>query len=526
VLFEHVELERTLLVEVAREGSSARLEARAAGPRSPGEEVELRLPVEGDSAILRGRVLDAAGAPLGARELCARLEEAQGDPAARREWRLWTGADGRFALLTAPRTALPAGARLALVALGPDGAELAIARLALPPELRAGSCELGDCVLRDLPLAAAGEVVDDGGQPVAGALVHASLAERALASTRTDESGRFAIRGEAAGQELWLSAEKSGLAGEPLAVHAPAPGLRLVLGRTGAIEGSVRLDASLERALVLVQAELEALEPEPRLAGPVAAVLGPDGRFALPGLRPGSYCVRVVHAASAGTLASVAGLRVVAGQTLRDPRLDPLDLRGGQRLLELELCDEHGLPVAQGRAFSRPSDEPEARWTAAEPAGTRLRILCDGRPLDVSIAAEGYFRTELERVRESRRVTLQRGAELRLELAGGVQLPEPPIFVGVELTPLEAGPSGGSAESRQAFFGPDGVLRCSESCAGALRARIVVARRGQGNAQLVHAGEAIPGTLQVAASSSLQVFSIRVDPAALAAAIEAARSGD
>ena len=81
-------------------------------------------------------------------------------------------------------------------------------------------------------------------------------------------------------------------------------------------------------------------------------------------------------------------------------------------------------------------------------------------------------------------------------------------------------------ESRRAFFGPDGVLTCSSTCAGALRAQIVVEMRGPGTTHSVQAGEALPRILQVAADSPVQVFTIGVDPAALAAAIESARSGN
>lgn len=524
LVFEHVELGRELLLQVKLEGVPTVLEARGPGPQSPGERIVLRPLVGGDSAILRGRVLDPAGAPVRERELCARIESGAARPAAWDEQRVWTTADGRFALQIAPRTDLAAGSQLALGALAHDGAELAVARLALPPELPAGSYELGDCVLPDPPLAAAGRVVDESGNAIAGALVTAEIdagdsAPGRLASALSDETGRFEIRGEAAGKQLSLQAAKQGLVGSPVSVRAPASDLRLVLGSSGTLAGRVLLDPSLQRTLVLVQVERAA---PAGLAG--STVLSQDGSFSLQSLVPETYSLRVVYASNASELARIEDLRVRAGENPRDPRLDPLDLRAKLRLLELELVDELDRPIAQARAYSRPSAEAEARWSFAESAGTHLLLLSDGRPLDVAIAAEGFFRARIEGLTTSRRLTLQRAAQLRLELARGVQLPQPPLSLGVELTPLEAGLPGGFGESRRAYFGPDGVLTCSSACAGALSAQLLVERRGPWSTQSFPAGEAVPRTLQVAADSSVQVFTIGVDPAALAAAIESARN--
>ncbi len=518
--FEHVELGRALAVEVRREGSEVRLEARGSGPRQPGEQVELRVNLEAGVAVLRGRALDGSGVPLGGRELCARIEGSEPRVVAGAEQRLWTSADGRFALPTQLQGELPASPQLVLCALAGDGSERSIGSLPLPAELRAGSNELGDCVLVDLPLLAAGRVVDESGQGLAQALVSALGEGEGLAAVRTDAAGAFELRARTAARELALRAELQGLVGEPLRVRVPARELLLVLRPGGSLEGSVLLDPSLQQSLVLVQ-----VASDPPAAQLGSTRLRQDGRFALNGLAPGTYSLRVVYAPNASALATLEGLQVRAGSPTRDARLDPLDLRARQRLLELELVDERGQPVPSGRAYSRPSGESGARWSFAESSGSKLQLLCDGRALDVTLAAEGFLSSELEQLSESRRITLQRAAQLRLELAPGLALPDPPLQLGVELEPLEGGQAGGFVESRLAFFGPDGVLHCSSPRAGALRARIVVQRRGPGAAQLVHAVELQPRVLQVAAHAALQVFTIQVDPAALAAALAAARNG-
>ncbi len=537
VVFEHVALGHALAVTVTREGSDACLEARGLGPSRPGERVRLCVRAGVESAILRGRLLDAQGTPAGDRAVRARLEAVGGDQSFEGSWSLRTASDGRFCVDSAPLPEAANGIVLAVCGLSAHGAELAIARRPLPRELPVGSYDLGDFTLIDTPVAVAGIVVDGEGNRIAGATVTPSIpaptteaGQRTpwlkcwLPPARSDRSGRFEIRGETASDAISLLAQKQGLVGDPVVVPAAARGVRLVLSAAGSIEGTVLLAPSLLGALVLVHAAKDSSTPISG-ARPSAspAVVGRDGSFSLGGLQTGTYSIRVVYAANATEIARVESVPARAGSTTRDPRLDPLDLRRTHHLIGLQLVDQLGQPVAHGRAFTRPSGEDDAKWVFCTEEKGWLQLISDGRPVDVAISAPGFLRTEIEGVTSSRRVTLRRAVRLRLELAGGLLIPEPALRLGAELRPLRPSRSPGSGDCTAAYFDASGVLTCETSLTGDLRLEIFVTGRDPRLPARVYLQMNPTAVIAPADHAGEQVFPIELDPARLAAAARSFR---
>ncbi|HKB14957.1 MAG TPA: carboxypeptidase-like regulatory domain-containing protein, partial [Planctomycetota bacterium] len=387
------------------------------------------------------------------------------------------------------------------------------------------------------PVAAAGTVVDAAGDPVGRATVTPTvplprtveggatrLPKCWLVPVRTDARGRFEIRGEVGSDRVSLLAEKRGLAGDPVEVEAGARDARLVLEVAGEIEGTVLLDPSLLDSIVLAHAFRKTPEPSREVSSSEKpAVVARDGRFSLRGLESGSHSVHLVYAATGTEIGRVEDIPVREGETARDPRLDPLDLRGGFRLIDLELADERGAPIFQARAYSRRSGEANDRWTYARAEGGRLKLLRDERPLDVSITSPGFLRTELDRVTDSQRVALRRAASVRLELAGGLAVPEPPLFLGAALTPVQPGRFLGFVDSSEGTFDASGVLRCETPFLGDLRVELFVTRRDQGSAPRTYVEEEAPPIVSLADQGVEQVFTIRLDPARLEAAVRSVR---
>jgi hypothetical protein len=531
VVFEHVALGRTLAVAVTNADTHERLEATGRGPAAAGERVRLRVRADASAAILRGRLIDAQGAPVGDLAVRARIEAADGRPC-QGPWSLWTAPDGRFAFGIRPQEEPRDGLQFAIARRSPTGAESAAARRPLPRDLGPGPQDLGDFVLAEVPVAARGVVVDADGNPVAAATVTATIEgprgedgaavpKDVLAPVRSDSRGRFEVRGENRADPIALAAAKEGLCGEPVVVRAPAQDVRLVLGAAGAITGTVLLDASLQESTVLVQASAPESARAAAGAPGASAVVGRDGAFALRGLLPGAYSVRVVHAATAAELARVDSVRVRAGAPVREGRLDPLDLRAAWRLLSLEVCDDAGLPVPHARAFSRPDGEAAARWQFGAPGHGRPELLSDGRPLDVAIAASGFLRLELERVTCSQRVVLHRAVRLRLELAGAELLAAPGVRLGAEVLPVRPGRFSGAVEPCVAWFDGNGVLACELPFAGDLRVELFVAATDPGTPARSYLHESAPRVLAAAQQAAEQTFRIGLDRDRLAAAIRA-----
>ena len=325
--------------------------------------------------------------------------------------------------------------------------------------------------------------------------------------------GRFEIRGQFGQATLALVAQNKDLIGEPVIVRAGSNDVRLVIGKAGRLEGRLLLDASLADEMIVAQLERENRASTRSIAsGPRPSAVDHEGRFAIMDLRPGDYALHVVHAASGQVLASIHELKVTAGETTRDRRLDPLDLRAKHRIIELELVDSSGTNVSHARAFSRASGADNDQWTYAQGTGGRLPILYDGRPLDIAIVAAGFQTVELERMRASQRVTLRRSAKLRLRLAPGLRAPDPPLYLGVRLKPTEVGRYPSFLDAGAGEFDANGELTCKFGASGPVQVDLVVTLRQSGSASVDCLSMSEPNRIQVDEGEAEQAFDIRFDP--------------
>ena len=515
--FEQIEPGHELVVRVQPSGR-APCELRARGPRLAGERVELRVPLPTGPARLRGRLVDEDGTPLPDLALRALLEPASSDGPAPEPTSLRTGPDGRFSLELA---ALPEEPGWTLTLHGRDSPDGASARCRLFP----WSSDLGDLRFQSAPLLCAGVVLDEQGEPVAGARIEAwppgasGPSFPACAETRSSANGTFELRGAGLEARLVLAVHKEDLLAEPELVPRGTRDLRVVLRAGGEIEGRVQVDPSLRGAVLLIEARRSGDDAQPPGAPPSTSLrLGADGTFLLRALASGSYDLSVVHAASAAVLGGVRGIAVRAGARTRDPRLAPLDLGTALRALELELVDTAGVPVAGGRASSRPSGALDGPWTTSIAEHGRVQLVGDGRALDVVLVAPGFQRLELSGVAASRRVTLRRAPELRFVLAPGLALPEAPEYLGLQLTPLDPAPLASPESSGLEFFLRDGTLVVRPPFAGDVRLDLALLRRDGASTPMAYLPGATPRTLTIADVDGEQWFELAFDPAMLVAA--------
>jgi len=300
----------------------------------------------------------------------------------------------------------------------------ASARLELTP--RPGRNDLGDVLLRPTPPLVGGTVVDEEGAPVVGADVTCGVLDPGrgsepewrhdLADT-TDGEGRFAIHGPIGVAELFLAVNRAGYAAaRDLAVRAGAADVRVVLVRQGKIAGRILLKDFQDRMGLQVLARSEAdghfFQGGLRSTG--------DG-FEIPQLPAGSYTVlcRWNQDGSNVLLDEVAGVRVSAGETARDPRLDPLDLTAALHEIELEVVDTYGRSVREVFLTLR-----DPRRGPGESSGTfgplRLsersarRVKCPWPVADLELRAPGLRTAWIASVTEAVHVTLQPGFPVRL----------------------------------------------------------------------------------------------------------------
>jgi protocatechuate 3,4-dioxygenase beta subunit len=332
---------------------------------------------------LAGRVVDASGAPAaGAR---VRLTAAAAAGEARE---VAADALGGFTF-----GGLAPG-RVELAAAG-DGATSALTPVELP---RAGSAELvitlGDTA------ALAGVVVDERGEPVAGAAVSAWPDAGASAwwilvgmhRERSAADGTFQLRGLARHATYAVSADRPeaiarglGMRGPPVRARPGERPLRLVVATPGRVEGKVAFDDGSHPALFTVRLTGSSRQPRP--------FADPGGRFAIPDVPPGEYSLAVEGPGFEAF--HYEGIRVVAG-SITD--LGTVPARPGRRI-EGRVVDGRGAPVGGARVgighaligTGRGDEEPgafagRARTAETAPDGT-FAIAGVGRGTVTVIAA-------------------------------------------------------------------------------------------------------------------------------------------
>ena len=522
----------------ARVGLGLRLVARAVfadggetssepflGPTRAGQRVEWWIDADLGAVVLAGRLLRADGSPVTAAPVDAVLETPSlGAPSGRAQ-RLTTDAEGRFRSTwpLEPGAAPPDRLTLSLRNAG-EAAPHAMARVTLPPALAAGEHHLGDILLEELPLLVAGRLIGPGDAGIPGAMLlveerlviaHAGGASSIWQTNfdwmaRTDADGAFLLRGSAPLTPVRLAFRSAGYLPLERPFQPGESGLLLRAERGASLHGSVLLDESVPAGEVSVSA----LRSDAEAAQPRSARVADDGAFSWHDLAPGVYGLRIATGGSRGAvLFEVDGVLLAAGQENRDPRLQGIDLRERLRYFVIGLRDQDGAPVPSAvlREYGgRPEDGFYSAMRGLAP------ILTARWPLDLVVEAQGFRPELLNDVSEDRQVVLRRGLEVALvleelpALAAGERL-------GVSLVPAED--DGFSAAGQGGF---DGDGRCDLVLPGPGRYFALPTlwwSEGRTRARKHTLGDRETAALiEVREAAGVQVFTLRIDAAALARA--------
>lgn len=502
-------------------------DARRLGPARAGEEVRLRVRMEGSATRVSGRLVGEAGRVLADARLelnaWSEVEEDEG-------WNsvsVRTDAEGRF---SAPLVFRWVGSSL----LGASGENLdgrrfscESRRLVVAPG--APTLELGDLQVLEAPLLASGKVVDRDGAPVPFALIDARERIRHVFPTgdsyiqwrdharnaRCDANGAFVVWGECSTGRVSLQVKSATRRSTPTVVQCKQLDVVLVLDRDGAIAGRVLLPQLAPPDFVYVTAKprirnFHELAPEEDWS----AQLDTNGEFLLAGLPPDEYEINVFHKGAEAPLATVSNVRVSERATTRDERLDPLDLRGLGELRLIEVYGPDGGPVDSVIQIER-GEEPDEAGTN-ETSGYRLILHRDAPPL--WILAEGCAFHELVPASVPPRVTLQHGPRVRVRLDDAFPKLPAELALSVSIT------APGEPDWMSASFPDEIEFGAARAGAGTLR------RVGALSATLRISGEYsidLPaqflGAARVVAVSAQQELVITCDPAQLAEALEELR---
>lgn len=271
--------------------------------------------------------------------------------------------------------------------------------------------ELGTITLTELPALAAGIVVDDRGDPVAGATIqvqqeqpqpakasgsrartpsgpdlvlsgnldisgslnwsHNSRSERWRTlrhlSTTSLADGSFAIYAKAPAGSLRVLANDQDHCSTSLPIAGTTSNLRLVIPRNGVVIGDILLPEWLPDGAIKVTARTHPVPGDQEATSDgtfVRSGLASDGSLVLQPLRPGRYDIKVQMRNLKTPMASIEDVVVQPGQN-REPRLRALDLRQALHRYLLRAFDDAGQPLLLDGPIHARCQEPDGSYAEA-----------------------------------------------------------------------------------------------------------------------------------------------------------------
>ncbi|MEM7200112.1 MAG: RNA polymerase sigma factor [Planctomycetota bacterium] len=333
------------------------------GPARAGQVV--RFGVAAARTLLTARLVEGPTArPLADMQCWVRMLPADWD----RGYASRTDEHGRIRIPAGP----PLDGTQRTLEVGLDDDSRRTVRIALPEDrlrqLGTGSApvvaDLGDLDFVATQVLAAGIVIGPGGQPIADVLVEvgagADAAARRLAWARTGADGRFVLRIDAEltpdpAPDLWVKARANGRFGHARTPVTEPRGIRIEMTALGAIQGRIETGMPDTAHLFGVTAWREGAPLDARGIGARnvrGRPVGADGSFELQGVATAPHTV-AVYARNGNDpywtgpiIAQVPRVPVVAGRTTTPAEVASIDLRRRFRVVDLEVQDPAGRPLA------------------------------------------------------------------------------------------------------------------------------------------------------------------------------------
>ena len=400
-----------------------------AGPTRLDEVVEQGVPWPSEDStdaswpVLTGRFVHNDGSPWVETTLNAYAQLFPYDPKAHRSVDLTTDDKGCFRLvLSIPCP--PGGKRIYLLHV-PGKAGYVRGEVDASRDYPPGVTDLGDILLDQGRLVVSGRVVDLAGKGIPKARVRVTQkvgikdnvywpTYKTAGSFGTDPDGRFAcyaIPGHDLPQDSLRLEVRHPETNQrkTLRVALGQQGVRVEFAPGGGIAGSVQLGETLESRDVNIVLMRESKSVR-------LLTLDPDGSFEGTGIQPGTYSVHVALRTASQELRKrskvrIEEVRILPGETNRDPRLQGIHLTDTGHKLRIRVRDESGNPISGGHV-----DLLRASWrdtTATDHRGLAV-LLVPGLPVGVRVSCYGYSVVEIPALESDRTVTLRRGLSVRL----------------------------------------------------------------------------------------------------------------
>ncbi len=437
----HVRLPELVIGDVAESSD---------GPREPGDHVLIRLG-GGPPRTIVGRAVDEHGRAIASTRIESSNELTHDDEQVESSHTfLDTDAKGIFRIALSPSWNAEQRVSMQLATAQKSRPTQLHGSLELSGEYKTGDNEIGDVVLREARLLVAGRVLDERGQPIAGAGIRAQAqmpnpdepgrtmwSQLPFAGT-SDSSGAFELRGEFDGRVLGLTPESERcVAAEMVEVQVGRSNVELRMLRSGGFDGSVRVDPSVNLREVLVRWTLSSTEHVTSRGTTPCGDSGEPGRgkFVVAGLAPGRAKVEIVAWNDNTPLDTIEDVEVRGGEIAHDPRLVDIDLGGRIHVFMIDVVAPGDVPLQSAMLYTR-STGSKLTWSSWYVQNGRARVTDQSDAIDVAIHLSGYLPEHLTGVRGDTRVELRAGMSVTLALSGDAVVPRGSTL-SCELVPTE-----------------------------------------------------------------------------------------
>ncbi|MBL8803304.1 MAG: carboxypeptidase regulatory-like domain-containing protein [Planctomycetes bacterium] len=369
VLFPFVGLGCDVLPHTGVADTRAHVSARAPGPTRAGERVTLRVSSAQDQFLLRGRLVHTSGKPLDEEHVDLWFSTSAAENwSAHLSPRIRTLRDGRFSI-SLPRhgrlrqsvhldfnvdRSMPVTPLVRRFTLALEEREFDLGALEVPADW------LDVLTARrfpeQAPLILAGRVLSIDGEPQAHVDVYlyrggatspagATNWERAGLAT-SDATGHFEFRGTASGP-VFARAFGAAACSPFQRFSAGFEDAELVLSGSATLRGRILFSGPFVPLFLRVAAQRRGVSEDTPYPDKHSARIDSEGVFVLEQLAAGLWDVTIEYGSLEEPLATIEGVRIEAGATNVDPRLDPFDLANEGRWREVLVLDPTGAPCRQ-----------------------------------------------------------------------------------------------------------------------------------------------------------------------------------
>lgn len=432
-----VGLDMELVVEATPIGQLRPVKLRVEGPSKEGEKVTVSLVLSGAFPAFKGRLVPKDGTPrVGppATSWPATLEVLDGpeggDVAPIKE-RATLTADGSFLLPVTHALAQGTTCRVRILQRQHQARNTPLYAefvAAIPGDGQA--VDVGRLDFVEMPLVAAGRVVDSAGRPLVGADIQVagkmSLGSSTpgfkwgflgMGSSYTGSEGEFEVRGFQPNGEYALRPRMRGFQGRGfIPFQHGDQGIELVLDRPSSLSGAVLVSEDIPLDRLNVALRYHGADPKAEFYDRKVLPLGFGGEFQFQDLRPGTIDLIVRTGPLAEPLHIQAEIKLAPGAAGDNARLEPIDLRGKLRMIDVLAQGDGGDPVERGYVTLGTRNY--------QLLAGRARIIGKAGPTDLMIQAPGYL--PLESAARDGATIVQLERTIPVSITVGTSLPEAP----------------------------------------------------------------------------------------------------